>query len=61
MREIKIITTKKCGTKHKWKIFDPKIEFHFDGWEETVSLIYEDWCEECYVLRKRVELFSRET
>ncbi len=57
-----IIITNKCGTNHKWKIFQPKISF--DGeWdeEEKVYLVYEDWCTECHVIRKRVEVFSRTT
>ena len=60
MREIKVIVTKKCGTNHKWKIFAPKIDFHYDGWHtETVFLNYRDWCEECHVIRERVEVFER--
>ena len=60
MREIQVITTKKCGTNHKGKISAPKIHFHYNGWDkETVSLNYRDWCEECYVIRERIEGFER--
>jgi len=61
MREIKVITTEKCGTNHKWKRFAPQIHFHYDGWDkETVFLNYRDWCEECYVIRERTEVFERD-
>lgn len=59
---MRIIITDKCGTNHKWKISQPKINFS-DEWDEQekVFLVYEDWCTECHVLRKRVEVFSRTT
>mgnify|MGYP003132759313 CR=1 FL=1 len=60
MREISVITTEKCGTKHKWKVFGPKIYFIMLDGKEEVRLRYTDWCEKCCVIRERAEVFRRD-
>ena len=45
------------------KEVDKQVEDLHAQWdeEEKVYLVYEDWCTECHVIRKRVEVFSRTT